>query len=68
VGRAHGRDAGSARGHGADTASEDLRGTAYGFFNLMSGLALLGSSVIAGVLWGMRGRRSRSTRGQDLRR
>jgi MFS family permease len=39
----------------ADTAPEDLRGTAYGFFNLMSGLALLASSVIAGVLWDMRG-------------
>jgi MFS family permease len=35
----------------ADTAPEDLRGTAYGFFNLLSGLALLASSVIAGVLW-----------------
>jgi len=35
----------------ADTAPDDLRGTAYGFFNLMSGLALLASSVIAGVLW-----------------
>ena len=35
----------------ADTAPDDLRGTAYGFFNLLSGLALLVSSVIAGVLW-----------------
>jgi len=35
----------------ADTAPEDLRGTAYGFFNLLSGLALLASSVIAGLLW-----------------
>ena len=35
----------------ADTAPEDLRGTAYGFFNLLSGLALLASSVIAGMLW-----------------
>ena len=34
----------------ADTAPEDLRGTACGFFNLLSGLALLASSVIAGVL------------------
>jgi MFS family permease len=39
----------------ADTAPEDLRGTAYGFFNLLSGLALLASSVIAGVLWDTRG-------------
>ena len=29
----------------------DLRGTAYGFFNLMSGLAMLLASVVAGVLW-----------------
>ena len=35
----------------ADTAPEDLRGTAYGFFNLMSGVAMLASSVIAGLLW-----------------
>jgi MFS family permease len=39
----------------ADTAPEDLRGTAYGFFNLLSGLALLASSVVAGVLWDTRG-------------
>jgi MFS family permease len=35
----------------ADTAPADLRGTAYGFFNLVSGLAMLASSVIAGLLW-----------------
>jgi len=35
----------------ADTAPDDLRGTAYGFFNLLSGVALLASSVIAGLLW-----------------
>ena len=35
----------------ADTASPDLRGTAYGFFNLVSGIALLISSAIAGLLW-----------------
>jgi MFS family permease len=35
----------------ADTAPEDLRGTAYGFFNLMSGIAMLLASVIAGLLW-----------------
>ncbi len=35
----------------ADTAPADLRGTAYGFFNLMSGLALLVASVLAGWLW-----------------
>jgi MFS family permease len=35
----------------ADTAPADLRGTGYGFFNLMSGLAMLLASVIAGLLW-----------------
>jgi len=35
----------------ADTAPADLRGTAFGFFNLLSGLALLISSVLAGLLW-----------------
>jgi predicted MFS family arabinose efflux permease len=35
----------------ADTAPDDLRGTAYGFFNLMSGLALLLASGLAGLLW-----------------
>ena len=35
----------------ADTAPATLRGTAFGFFNLVSGLALLLASVIAGVLW-----------------
>ncbi len=35
----------------ADAAPADLRGTAYGFFNLMSGLAMLLASVVAGVLW-----------------
>src|ERR1700722_17534602 len=35
----------------ADTAPPELRGTAYGMFNLLSGLALLVASVLAGVLW-----------------
>lgn len=35
----------------ADTAPADLRGTAYGFFNLMSGIAMLIASVVAGILW-----------------
>jgi MFS family permease len=35
----------------ADTAPADLRGTAYGFFNLMSGLAMLVASITAGMLW-----------------
>jgi MFS family permease len=35
----------------ADTAPADLRGTAYGFFNLMSGIAMLIASVVAGLIW-----------------
>ncbi len=35
----------------ADTAPADLRGTAYGFFNLMSGIAMLVASAVAGLLW-----------------
>jgi MFS family permease len=36
----------------ADTAPAELRGTAFGMFNLVSGIALLAASVIAGALWG----------------
>jgi len=35
----------------ADVAPPELRGTAYGMFNLLSGLALLIASVLAGLLW-----------------
>jgi MFS family permease len=35
----------------ADVAPADLRGTAYGFFNLVSGVAMLVTSVLAGLLW-----------------
>lgn len=35
----------------ADTAPADLRGTAYGFFNLVSGIAMLFASIVAGFLW-----------------
>lgn len=35
----------------ADAAPADLRGTAFGAFNLMSGIALLAASIIAGALW-----------------
>jgi MFS family permease len=35
----------------ADTASATQRGTAFGVFNLVTGLALLVASVLAGVLW-----------------
>lgn len=35
----------------ADTAPADLRGTAFGFFNLASGVTMLIASVLAGFLW-----------------
>ena len=35
----------------ADAAPPDLRGTAFGVFNLASGLAMLAASVVAGLLW-----------------
>jgi MFS family permease len=35
----------------ADTAPADLRGTAYGFFNLVSGIAMLVASGLAGLIW-----------------
>ncbi len=35
----------------ADVAPQDLRGTAFGFFNLASGIALFAASIIAGWLW-----------------
>ncbi len=39
----------------ADTAPARLRGTAFGIFNLVSGIALLLASVIAGALWSVFG-------------
>jgi MFS family permease len=35
----------------ADTAPQDLRGTAYGVFNLVSGIAMLVASTVAGWMW-----------------
>jgi MFS family permease len=35
----------------ADTAPEKLRGTAFGILNLVTGIALLVASVLAGALW-----------------
>ena len=35
----------------ANTAPDDLRGTAFGFFNLVSGIAMLIASALAGLLW-----------------
>jgi len=39
----------------ADAAPPELRGTAFGMFNLIAGLALLVASVIAGALWDVAG-------------
>jgi len=39
----------------ADTAPEELRGTAFGVFNLVSGVAMLAASVVAGALWDITG-------------
>ena len=35
----------------ADTAPAHLRGTAFGFFSLASGVAMLVASILAGLLW-----------------
>lgn len=35
----------------ADTAPAELRGTAFGLFNLVTGLVMLAASIIAGALW-----------------
>ena len=35
----------------ADTAPVDLRGTAFGVFNLVSGVAMLIASAVAGLVW-----------------
>lgn len=42
----------------ADVAPESLRGTAFGVFNLASGLALLAASIVAGGLWDAFGSRA----------
>lgn len=39
----------------ADAAPAELRGTAFGMFNLVTGVALLLASVIAGALWDVSG-------------
>jgi len=39
----------------ADVAAAELRGTAFGMFNLLNGLATLASSLIAGALWDRHG-------------
>jgi MFS family permease len=39
----------------ADNAPVELRGTAFGMFNLVTGLAMLAASVIAGAIWDLFG-------------
>jgi MFS family permease len=39
----------------ADASPAALRGTAYGYFNLLTGLAMLAASIIAGALWDAHG-------------
>jgi MFS family permease len=39
----------------ADAAPAELRGTAFGMFNLLGGFALLAASIIAGALWDVAG-------------
>src|SRR5262249_10928658 len=39
----------------ADTAPTELRGTAFGMFNLVTGIATLAASILAGVLWDVAG-------------
>ncbi len=39
----------------ADAAPEDLRGTAFGVFYLVTGAALLGASFLAGLIWDVAG-------------
>jgi MFS family permease len=39
----------------ADTAPAELRGSAFGIFNLVSGVALLLASLVAGYLWDLFG-------------
>ncbi|MFC0589395.1 MFS transporter [Novosphingobium aquiterrae] len=42
----------------ADRAPSELRGSAFGLFNLSSGVAMLAASVLAGLFWDVAGARS----------
>ncbi|TAH51834.1 MAG: MFS transporter [Betaproteobacteria bacterium] len=50
----------------ADAAPATLRGTAFGLFNLVGGLALLAASVLAGALWDTWGSRTTFLAGAGL--
>jgi MFS family permease len=50
----------------ADAAPPDLRGSAFGVFNLVSGVALLAASAAAGIIWDLFGARATFTTGAAL--
>ena len=50
----------------AHTAPADLRGTAYGMFNLVCGVAMLAASALAGLLWDQLGARATFSAGMVL--
>lgn len=50
----------------ADRAPRELRGSAFGLFNLASGIAMLVASVLAGLLWDMAGPRVTFLAGASL--
>jgi len=50
----------------ADTAPAELRGTAFGMFNLVTGVAMLFASLIAGALWDLTGPRGTFLAGAAL--
>src|SRR5262249_48768350 len=39
----------------ADAVPDDLRGTAFGLYSLITGVALLFASIVAGALWSVAG-------------
>lgn len=62
LGDPYGDDPRVAGSDDTNTAPADLRGTAFGMFNLMSGVALLLVSLGAGILWETWGAASTSAR------
>ncbi|MGL6202860.1 MAG: hypothetical protein ACRC2X_00955, partial [Giesbergeria sp.] len=50
----------------ANSAPADLRGTAYGMFNLVCGVAMLAASALAGLLWDQLGARATFSAGMVL--
>ena len=50
----------------ADVSPPELRGTAFGMFNLLTGGALLAASIVAGLLWDNLGARGTFVSGAVL--